>query len=196
MSSFSETAALNYLKTSSVEFVNYNKRQMSRIYPKGTRADSSNYMPQVGVRIHILFCFWLLRSVCRQRNSPNRLLRVEWSRSIIVVHVWSSLRKYWVGVKFPFRFSGTLDAKWWHWISKLLIYRCSLTRGSSSTTQLRDTSWNQTSCEDPTGVSTPFPKTLTALSPLSAPCKWVILFFLSKSYLPLKFFLSTDHINR
>lgn len=47
MSSFSETAALNYLKTSSVEFVNYNKRQMSRIYPKGTRADSSNYMPQV-----------------------------------------------------------------------------------------------------------------------------------------------------
>ncbi|XP_043498310.1 1-phosphatidylinositol 4,5-bisphosphate phosphodiesterase isoform X2 [Polistes fuscatus] len=47
MSSFSETAALNYLKTHSVEFVNYNKRQMSRIYPKGTRADSSNYMPQV-----------------------------------------------------------------------------------------------------------------------------------------------------
>ncbi|XP_034942124.1 1-phosphatidylinositol 4,5-bisphosphate phosphodiesterase-like [Chelonus insularis] len=47
MSSFSETAALNYLKTSAVEFVNYNKRQMSRIYPKGTRADSSNYMPQV-----------------------------------------------------------------------------------------------------------------------------------------------------
>ncbi|XP_011155850.2 1-phosphatidylinositol 4,5-bisphosphate phosphodiesterase [Solenopsis invicta] len=47
MSSFSETAALNYLKTHSVEFVNYNKRQMSRIYPKGTRADSSNYMPQI-----------------------------------------------------------------------------------------------------------------------------------------------------
>ncbi|XP_018396204.1 PREDICTED: 1-phosphatidylinositol 4,5-bisphosphate phosphodiesterase-like isoform X2 [Cyphomyrmex costatus] len=47
MSSFSETAGLNYLKTSAIEFVNYNKRQMSRIYPKGTRADSSNYMPQV-----------------------------------------------------------------------------------------------------------------------------------------------------
>ncbi|XP_023247877.1 1-phosphatidylinositol 4,5-bisphosphate phosphodiesterase beta-4-like, partial [Copidosoma floridanum] len=29
------------------QFVNYNKRQMSRIYPKGTRVDSSNYMPQV-----------------------------------------------------------------------------------------------------------------------------------------------------
>ena len=25
----------------------YNKRQMSRIYPKGGRVDSSNYMPQV-----------------------------------------------------------------------------------------------------------------------------------------------------
>ncbi|XP_008206467.2 1-phosphatidylinositol 4,5-bisphosphate phosphodiesterase isoform X1 [Nasonia vitripennis] len=47
MSSFEETKALNYLKTSGVEFVNYNKRQMSRIYPKGTRVDSSNYMPQV-----------------------------------------------------------------------------------------------------------------------------------------------------
>jgi len=46
MSSFSETAGLNYLKTSAIEFLNYNKRQMSRIYPKGTRADSSNYMPQ------------------------------------------------------------------------------------------------------------------------------------------------------
>lgn len=47
MSSFPETAGLTYLKTSAIEFVNYNKRQMSRIYPKGTRADSSNYMPQV-----------------------------------------------------------------------------------------------------------------------------------------------------
>ncbi|KAK0163134.1 hypothetical protein PV327_006842 [Microctonus hyperodae] len=47
MSSFAENTGLNYLKTSAIEFVNYNKRQMSRIYPKGTRADSSNYMPQV-----------------------------------------------------------------------------------------------------------------------------------------------------
>ncbi|XP_028050806.1 1-phosphatidylinositol 4,5-bisphosphate phosphodiesterase isoform X4 [Monomorium pharaonis] len=47
MSSFPENAGLNHLKTSAIEFVNYNKRQMSRIYPKGTRADSSNYMPQV-----------------------------------------------------------------------------------------------------------------------------------------------------
>ena len=36
MSSFVETAALNHLKENPVEFVNYNKRQISRIYPKGT----------------------------------------------------------------------------------------------------------------------------------------------------------------
>ncbi|XP_032830155.1 1-phosphatidylinositol 4,5-bisphosphate phosphodiesterase beta-4-like isoform X1 [Petromyzon marinus] len=47
MSSFSESVGLGYLKTHPIEFVNYNKRQMSRIYPKGGRVDSSNYMPQI-----------------------------------------------------------------------------------------------------------------------------------------------------
>lgn len=47
MSSFAETTALGYLKTQAIEFVNYNKRQLSRIYPKGTRADSSNFLPQI-----------------------------------------------------------------------------------------------------------------------------------------------------
>lgn len=47
MSSFAETTGMNLLKSQAIDFVNYNKRQMSRIYPKGTRADSSNYMPQV-----------------------------------------------------------------------------------------------------------------------------------------------------
>lgn len=47
MSSFAETTGISLLKTQAIDFVNYNKRQMSRIYPKGTRADSSNYMPQV-----------------------------------------------------------------------------------------------------------------------------------------------------
>jgi len=28
-------------------FASFNKQQLSRIYPKGTRVDSSNYMPQV-----------------------------------------------------------------------------------------------------------------------------------------------------
>ncbi|CAG9764936.1 unnamed protein product [Ceutorhynchus assimilis] len=47
MSSFSEPAGLNLLKQQAIDFVNYNKRQMSRIYPSGARANSSNYMPQV-----------------------------------------------------------------------------------------------------------------------------------------------------
>lgn len=47
MSSFAENTALGHLKTQAIEFVNYNKRQLSRIYPKGTRADSSNFLPQV-----------------------------------------------------------------------------------------------------------------------------------------------------
>ena len=47
MSSFPETTALGYLKSQAIEFVNYNKRQLSRIYPKGTRADSSNFLPQI-----------------------------------------------------------------------------------------------------------------------------------------------------
>ncbi|GCC20327.1 hypothetical protein chiPu_0018886 [Chiloscyllium punctatum] len=47
ISSFTETKALDLLVKFSVDFVEYNKRQMSRIYPKGTRVDSSNYMPQV-----------------------------------------------------------------------------------------------------------------------------------------------------
>uniref|UniRef100_A0A3Q3WJ44 Phosphoinositide phospholipase C n=1 Tax=Mola mola TaxID=94237 RepID=A0A3Q3WJ44_MOLML len=47
MSSFVETKALEHLTKSPVEFVEYNKSQLSRIYPKGTRVDSSNFMPQV-----------------------------------------------------------------------------------------------------------------------------------------------------
>ncbi|VDM18540.1 unnamed protein product [Hydatigera taeniaeformis] len=47
MSSFSETVALGLMKNEAIEFVNYNKRQMSRIYPRGNRVESSNYMPQI-----------------------------------------------------------------------------------------------------------------------------------------------------
>uniref|UniRef100_UPI00398E57B4 1-phosphatidylinositol 4,5-bisphosphate phosphodiesterase beta-2-like n=1 Tax=Pristiophorus japonicus TaxID=55135 RepID=UPI00398E57B4 len=45
ISSFTETKALDLLMKMPIEFIQYNKRQMSRIYPKGTRVDSSNYMP-------------------------------------------------------------------------------------------------------------------------------------------------------
>jgi len=47
MSSFAEATAMGYLKQSPLEMVNYNKRQLSRIYPKGARVDSSNFMPQI-----------------------------------------------------------------------------------------------------------------------------------------------------
>ncbi|KAG8449667.1 hypothetical protein GDO86_016346 [Hymenochirus boettgeri] len=47
ISSFVETKAFDLLTKFPVQFVEYNKRQMSRIYPKGTRMDSSNYMPQM-----------------------------------------------------------------------------------------------------------------------------------------------------
>ena len=47
MSSFAEATALGYLRTYAIELVNYNKRQLSRIYPKGARVESSNFMPQI-----------------------------------------------------------------------------------------------------------------------------------------------------
>lgn len=47
MSSFNESAGLGYLKSQAIELVNYNKRQMSRIYPRGGRVDSSNFLPQI-----------------------------------------------------------------------------------------------------------------------------------------------------
>ncbi|XP_028743915.1 1-phosphatidylinositol 4,5-bisphosphate phosphodiesterase beta-2 [Peromyscus leucopus] len=47
ISSFTELKAYELLSKASMQFVDYNKRQMSRVYPKGTRMDSSNYMPQM-----------------------------------------------------------------------------------------------------------------------------------------------------
>lgn len=47
MSSFDEKQATMLLKERPIEFVKYNKQQLSRVYPAGTRFDSSNFMPQV-----------------------------------------------------------------------------------------------------------------------------------------------------
>ena len=47
ITSFVESQGTSLLKEFPVDFVNYNKRQMSRIYPRGTRVDSSNFIPQV-----------------------------------------------------------------------------------------------------------------------------------------------------
>lgn len=45
MSSFGEPHAFKHKSHSGVDFVQYNKRQLSRIYPAGKRIDSSNYDP-------------------------------------------------------------------------------------------------------------------------------------------------------
>jgi hypothetical protein len=45
MSSFSETKAEDLIETSAKDFVAYNTRQLSRIYPSGKRTGSSNYKP-------------------------------------------------------------------------------------------------------------------------------------------------------
>ncbi len=47
MSSFVEERGLNYIKNKPKDFVKYNMRQLSRIYPQGARINSSNYMPMV-----------------------------------------------------------------------------------------------------------------------------------------------------
>lgn len=46
MSSFVESKMVNLVNSQGAEFVEYNKRQLSRIYPAGGRVDSSNYNPQ------------------------------------------------------------------------------------------------------------------------------------------------------
>ena len=45
MSSFAEAKASGYTQSKGVHFVEYNKRQISRIYPAGWRVDSTNYNP-------------------------------------------------------------------------------------------------------------------------------------------------------
>ena len=47
MSSFSETSGIRLVLECSKDFVKYTQRQNARIYPRGTRVDSSNYQPQV-----------------------------------------------------------------------------------------------------------------------------------------------------
>ncbi|XP_052768513.1 1-phosphatidylinositol 4,5-bisphosphate phosphodiesterase beta-1-like isoform X1 [Mya arenaria] len=47
ISSFVETQATNLLKEYPVEFVKYNKKQLIRIYPRATRFNSTNFMPQI-----------------------------------------------------------------------------------------------------------------------------------------------------
>ncbi|KAI3356541.1 hypothetical protein L3Q82_017746 [Scortum barcoo] len=46
MSSFSESKAKRLAKEAGTDFVQYNTKQLTRIYPSGLRTDSSNYNPQ------------------------------------------------------------------------------------------------------------------------------------------------------
>ena len=100
MSSFSEPHAFKYRHTSGVDFVQYNKRQLSRIYPAGTRIDSSNYDPiemwnmgcQIGEYIYII---WTMATTVDSTNiwplslvsgilispSPFRLKVHQWQTS-------------------------------------------------------------------------------------------------------------------
>uniref|UniRef100_A0A914Z3Y6 Phosphoinositide phospholipase C n=1 Tax=Panagrolaimus superbus TaxID=310955 RepID=A0A914Z3Y6_9BILA len=47
MYSMNETKAIDLLKQHSEQFVNHNKKQITRVYPRGSRVDSSNYMPLI-----------------------------------------------------------------------------------------------------------------------------------------------------
>ncbi|VDD93286.1 unnamed protein product [Enterobius vermicularis] len=48
MFSMTETRANELVKQNPEQFVNHNKRQITRVYPKGKRVDSSNFWPIVG----------------------------------------------------------------------------------------------------------------------------------------------------
>jgi hypothetical protein len=58
MSSFSEGKAEDLIENSAKDFVMYNARQLSRIYPSGKRTGSSNYKPtplwNVGCQMGVL----------------------------------------------------------------------------------------------------------------------------------------------
>ena len=73
MSSFSETAGHGHLNSSSIEMVQYNKRQFSRIYPKGQRVDSSNYNP---------FVFWSAgcQLVALNYQTPDMFMQLNQGR--------------------------------------------------------------------------------------------------------------------
>lgn len=74
MSSFPETKAEKYVnKTKGKKFLQYNRLQLSRIYPRGQRLDSSNYDPfpmwLCGSQLVALNFQTAGKSECRQENS-------------------------------------------------------------------------------------------------------------------------------
>ena len=71
MSSFSESKTESFINKENWKLIEYNKRQIGRIYPKGSRIDSSNYNPvpmwfhgcQIGRLCTIKHLIWLLFSI-------------------------------------------------------------------------------------------------------------------------------------
>ena len=76
MSSFGEKKAMKFAKEESVAMLQYNRRQLSRIYPNGSRIDSSNYDPvplwNVGCQLGRPTALHHLAAVtCRHSRSAN-----------------------------------------------------------------------------------------------------------------------------
>lgn len=71
MSSFDEKQATTLLKERPIEFVNYNKHQLSRVYPAGTRFDSSNFNPQVSFPNCIFSVLFHQKNCCVLYNNNN-----------------------------------------------------------------------------------------------------------------------------
>ena len=135
----------------------YNKRQLSRIYPKGTRVDSSNYMPQIfwnaGCQLVALNFQTLGKFLATSESTvwcPLDSLRLgtERAHNYCVCTVFCQMadlneRTHELELRLPL-----ISPQTW---------RCSWTWESSSTTAGVATSWSLTSCGDETDSSTRSP---------------------------------------
>ncbi|XP_031560507.1 1-phosphatidylinositol 4,5-bisphosphate phosphodiesterase gamma-1-like isoform X2 [Actinia tenebrosa] len=74
MSSFPETKADRYInKKCSKEFVRYHRKQISRVYPKGSRIDSSNYDPVMMWNCGVQLC-------ALNYQTPDRAMQLNHGR--------------------------------------------------------------------------------------------------------------------
>ncbi|KNC52059.1 phospholipase C delta isoform [Thecamonas trahens ATCC 50062] len=107
MSSFSENKIGKLVKLSSAAMVDYCKRQLARVYPKGTRFDSSNYDPFpawcIGAQLVALnyqtagLRMWLNQGFFNDNGNSGYKLKpyylrspaIEWSPSALESHVMS-----------------------------------------------------------------------------------------------------------
>jgi len=70
MSSFGEAKAMKFSKMDTLALLQYNQRQLSRIYPAGARIDSSNYNPVI---LWNVGCHLGNESKERERGRRNRI---------------------------------------------------------------------------------------------------------------------------